>query len=113
MTPPVNIRADIVRDNTAFVTWRDVDAADATERRLYSVRYRQLVAGTENQYITVNTTAQQVYITGLSSGQQYEFSVKVIQGTKFSLWSISAYNTTRSVRGKYHGNRIRNLKLCS
>ncbi|XP_052057673.1 papilin-like isoform X2 [Mytilus californianus] len=99
LTPPVNIRADIVRDNTAFVTWRDVDAADATERRLYSVRYRQLVAGTEIQYTIVNTTAQQVYITGLSQGQQYEFSVKVIQGTKFSLWSISAYNTTRAVRG--------------
>ncbi|CAC5396232.1 unnamed protein product [Mytilus coruscus] len=99
LTPPVNIRADIVRDNTAFVTWRDVDAADATERRLYSVRYRQLVAGTESQYTIVNTTAQQVYITGLSQGQQYEFSVKVIQGTKFSLWSISAYNTTRAGRG--------------
>lgn len=84
----------MISGNTSLVTWKDVDAADTTERRFYSVRYR--LSGRRGQYYTVNTTAQQVYVTGLQPNQQYEFSVKVIQGTKFSLWSIAAYNRTRA-----------------
>ena len=84
----------MISGNTSLVTWIDVDAADTTERRIYSVRYR--LSGRRGQYYTVNTTAQQVYVTGLQPNQQYEFSVKVIQGTRFSLWSITAYNRTRA-----------------
>jgi hypothetical protein len=77
LTPPANIKADMISGNTSLVTWIDVDAADTTERRFYSVRYR--LSGRRGQYYTVNTTAQQVYVTGLQPNQQYEFSVKVIR----------------------------------
>ena len=91
----------MVSSNTAFVTWTDVDAADATERRFYSVRYKPLSADQDNSYTMLNTTAQQVYVTGLKPSQQYEFAVKVIQGTKFSLWSMAAYNKTRAAASEF------------
>ena len=82
----------MISGNTSLVTWIDVDAADTTERRFYSVRYR--LSGRRGQYYTVNTTAQQVYVTGLQPNQQYEFSVKVIKGRRQSTWSMSVLNTT-------------------
>jgi hypothetical protein len=41
----------MISGNTSLVTWIDVDAADTTERRFYSVRYR--LSGRRGQYLGV------------------------------------------------------------
>uniref|UniRef100_A0A1A7X381 Neogenin 1 n=1 Tax=Iconisemion striatum TaxID=60296 RepID=A0A1A7X381_9TELE len=96
MMPPVGVQASVVSHDAIKVTWADnllPKNQKITDNRYYTVRWKTNIPANA-KVKTANSTSLSHLVTGLKPNTQYEFSVMVTKGRRFSTWSMTAVGTT-------------------
>ncbi|XP_054724817.1 neogenin-like isoform X2 [Uloborus diversus] len=97
MLPPVGLKAIVLSSSTVVLYWTDSTLSRnqlVTDSRYYTVRYSTYTSSSP-KYRYFNSTDLNCMIDDLRPNTQYEFSVKVVKGTRESTWSMSVINTTQ------------------
>uniref|UniRef100_A0A3Q2ZEQ5 Neogenin 1a n=1 Tax=Kryptolebias marmoratus TaxID=37003 RepID=A0A3Q2ZEQ5_KRYMA len=96
MMPPVGVQASVLSHDTIKVTWADSSLSKnqkITDNRYYTVRWKTNIPANAKVKMANSTTLSHV-VSGLKPNTQYEFSVMVTKGRRFSTWSMTAVGTT-------------------
>uniref|UniRef100_A0A8C6KVJ2 Neogenin 1a n=1 Tax=Nothobranchius furzeri TaxID=105023 RepID=A0A8C6KVJ2_NOTFU len=96
MMPPVGVQASVVSHDAIKVTWADnllPKNQKITDNRYYTVRWKTNIPANA-KVKAANSTSLSHLVTGLKPNTQYEFSVMVTKGRRFSTWSMTAVGTT-------------------
>ncbi|XP_037550385.1 neogenin 1a [Nematolebias whitei] len=96
MMPPVGVQASVLSHDTIKVTWADSSLSKnqkITDNRYYTIRWKTNIPANAKVKMANSTTLSHV-VSGLKPNTQYEFSVMVTKGRRFSTWSMTAVGTT-------------------
>ncbi|CAL1263761.1 unnamed protein product [Larinioides sclopetarius] len=98
MLPPVGLKAIVLSSSTVVLYWTDSTLSRnqlVTDNRYYTVRYSPYSTTGAAKYRYFNSTDLNCMIDDLRPNTQYEFSVKVVKGSRESTWSMSVINSTQ------------------
>ncbi|GIY49793.1 neogenin [Caerostris darwini] len=98
MLPPVGLKAIVLSSSTVVLYWTDSTLSRnqlVTDNRYYTVRYSPYSTTTSAKFRYFNSTDLNCMIDDLRPNTQYEFSVKVVKGSRESTWSMSVINSTQ------------------
>ncbi|XP_015927066.1 neogenin isoform X5 [Parasteatoda tepidariorum] len=97
MLPPVGLKAMVLSSSSVVLYWTDSTLSRnqlVTDNRYYTVRYSPYSTSSSSKFRYFNSTDLNCMIDDLRPNTQYEFSVKVVKGSRESTWSMSVINNT-------------------
>lgn len=96
LAPPLQLKATVLSATAVLVAWHDNSLGAnqrVTDNRYYTIRFGALT-GTIRKAKMVNSTELSYIVDGLRPFTKYEFAVKVVKGTRESVFSLYQRNTT-------------------
>ena len=100
LVPPVGLHAIVLSSTTVVLTWVDSTLPRnqlITDSRYYIVRYtsRASLKVDRPKHNYRNSTDLNCMLDDLRPNTEYEFTVKVVKGSRQSPWSLVVYNNTQ------------------
>ena len=100
LVPPVGLHAIVLSSSTVVLTWVDSSLPRnqlITDSRYYIVRYtsRASLKVDRPKHNYRNSTDLNCMLDDLRPNTEYEFTVKVVKGSRQSPWSLVVYNNTQ------------------
>ena len=94
--PPLNVQAVAISPQSIEVRWTDWHLKQdepIPDDRLYTVQYSTSEMSSD-EYLYKNSTVRNVIISNLKPNTLYDFSVKLVIGTRYSDWSMTSSQMT-------------------
>ena len=100
LVPPVGLHAIVLSSHTVVLTWVDSTLPRnqlITDTRYYIVRYTSTASlkAERPKHNYRNSTDLNAMLDDLRPNTEYEFTVKVVKGSRQSPWSLVVYNDTQ------------------
>ena len=107
LLPPVGLHAIVLSSATVVLTWVDSSLPRnqlITDHRYYIVRYTSSasIKADRPKHNYRNSTDLNAMLDDLRPNTEYEFTVKVVKGSRQSPWSLVVYNNTQEAAPESH-----------
>ena len=107
LVPPVGLHAIVLSSSTVVLTWVDSTLPRnqlITDNRYYIVRYTSTasIKADRPKHNYRNSSDLNAMLDDLRPNTEYEFTVKVVKGSRQSPWSLVVYNNTQEAAPESH-----------